>query len=128
MMSLKRLFAGLILCGLLATLVTACTIRNVSSYSGPTVHMGGANFLQPSVTIQKGDQLKLIDDAASTHIIKNGSWVNGVAKPGKKPGAPTVDQTFNGNDSAIIGPFNSPGTYYLYCTIHPGMNLTVIVK
>jgi hypothetical protein len=51
--------------------------------------------------------LNLVDDASSTHIITNGSWVNGVAKPGKKPGAPTVNQTYNGNDSAAIGPFNT---------------------
>jgi plastocyanin len=128
-MRLKVLVAGLILCGMLSTLFAACAIYDTSAQaSGPSVHMGLANFLQPSVTIQKGDMLTLIDDAASEHIITNGSWVNGVAKPAKKPGAPTVNQTYNGNDSAAIGPFNTAGTYYLYCTIHPGMNLTVIVK
>jgi plastocyanin len=129
MMSLKRLSAGLILCGLLSLLVSACAIYDVgASPTGPMVHMGAADFLQPSVTIQRGDMLTLVDDATSTHIIQNGSWVNGVAKPGKEPGAPTVNQTYYGNDSASIGPFNTPGTYHLYCTIHPGMNLTVIVK
>lgn len=124
----KKLFAGLILCGLLSTLVAACGIYDVSGKpTGPMVHMGAADFLQRSVTIHQGDRLTLIDDAASEHIIRNGSWVNGVAKPGKEPGAPIVNQTYNGNDSAAIGPFNMPGTYHLYCTIHPGMNLTVIV-
>lgn len=32
------------------------------------------------------------------------------------------------NDSAAIGPFNTAGTYHLYCTIHQNMNLTVIVQ
>ena len=129
MMFLKKILLGLLLCGLLSTLVAACGIYDVSTVpTGPTVHMGAADFLQPSVTIHQDDMLTLIDDSASTHIIKNGSWVNGVAKPGKEPGAPTVNQTFNGNDSASIGPFNTPGTYHLYCTIHPQMNLTVIVK
>jgi plastocyanin len=128
-MKWHRLLVGLLLCGLLSTLVAACAIRDVSSTpTGPTVHMGAADFLQHSITIHQGDTLTLVDDSSSTHIIKNGSWVNGVAKPATESGAPTVDQTFNGNDSAGIGPFTTPGTYHLYCTIHPGMNLTVIVK
>ena len=128
-MKWQRLLVGLLLCILLSTLFAACAIRDVSFIpTGPTVHMGATDFLQPSITIHQGDSLTLVDDAASTHIIKNGTWVNGVAKPGKEPGAPTVNQTFNGNDSASIGPFNEPGTYQLYCTIHPGMKLTVIVK
>jgi plastocyanin len=127
-MKWHRLFAGMLLCGLLSMLVAACAIYNVSSVpTGPTVHMGATDFLQPSITIHKGDSLTLIDDAASTHIIKNCTWVNGVAKPGKEPGAPKVNQTFTGNYSASIGPFNTPGRYQLYCTIHPEMNLTVIV-
>jgi plastocyanin len=89
--------------------------------------MGATNFVQHSITIRKGQEVNLVDDASSTHIITNGSWVNGVAKPKKEPGAPSVNQTYIGNDSAPIGPFNSPGTYHLYCTIHQNMNLTVIV-
>jgi plastocyanin len=90
--------------------------------------MGAVDFLQHSVTIQKGDMLNLVDDTSSTHIITNGSWVNGVPRPGKKPGAPTVNQTYNGNDSASIGPFNTAGIFHLYCTIHQNMNLTVTVQ
>ncbi len=84
-----RLLVGLLLCGLLSTLVAACGIYDVSAVpTGPTVHMGAADFLQPSITIHQGDSLTLVDDVASTHIIKNGTWVNGVAKPGKEHGAP----------------------------------------
>ena len=127
-MRLKKMLIGVLVCGLLGLLVSACAIENVSTSNLPTVHMGATDFLQHSITIQKGQQVNLVDDASSTHIITNGSWVNGVAKPGKEPGAPTVNQTYNGNDSATIGPFNTPGTFHLYCTIHVNMNLTVIVK
>ena len=82
MIFLKKMLLGLLLCGLLPTLVAACGIYDASAVpTGPTVHMGAADFLQPSITIHQGDKLTLVDDAASTHIIKNGSWVNGVAKP-----------------------------------------------
>jgi hypothetical protein len=89
MMRLKKILLGLLLCGLLSTLIAACGVYDVSGKpSGPRVHMGAADFLQPSVTIHQGDMLTLVDDATSNHIIKNGSWVKGVAKPGKEPGAP----------------------------------------
>jgi hypothetical protein len=105
--TVKKILIGLIVCSLFTVLVAACSVVNTNQNASPTVHMGATDFLQHTVTIQKGDMLNLVDDASSTHIITNGSWVNGVAKPGKKPGAPTVNQTYNGNDSAAIGPFNT---------------------
>lgn len=119
---------GLVLFGLLTVLLSACGIKDLSAASGPSVHMNGTDFVQTSVTIHKGDMLNLIDDAASTHIIVNGSWINGTAKPAVEAGAPTVNQQYNGNDSAPIGPFNTAGTFHLYCTIHQNMNLTVLVQ
>jgi plastocyanin len=99
-----------------------------SSSGGATVHMNSSNFEQSSVTISKGSSLTLVDDAAVIHIIQNGSWENGNAKPATEPGAPKVNLQFSGNDTHSIGPFNTAGTFHLYCTVHPGMNLTVIVK
>jgi plastocyanin len=99
--------------------------------SGDTaVHMGETTFLQPSVTISKGSSLNLIDDVPVLHIIGNGSWVNNVAKPAIEPGAPTVNnvQISSAGQSITVGPFNTAGTYHLYCSVHLNMNLTVIVQ
>jgi plastocyanin len=94
-----------------------------------TVHMGTTNFLVSSITIPKGAKLTLVDDVQVPHIIQNGSWdASGTAKPAKEPGALTVNDNFSGGDTKDIGPFTTAGTYHLFCTIHPGMNLTVIVK
>lgn len=101
---------------------------STGSSNGTTVKLGLTTFEQSSVTIAKGSMLTLVDTQAVPHIIQNGSWVNGTAQPAKEAGAPTVNQTFSGNDTHPIGPFNTAGTYHLYCTIHPGMNLTVIVQ
>jgi plastocyanin len=90
--------------------------------------MGDTNFLQSSVTISKGGKVTLIDDASVVHIIQNGSWDNGAAKPAKEAGAPTVQVNFQGNDTHDIGPFNTAGTFHVYCTVHPGMNLTITVQ
>ncbi len=116
-------------CGLLSVLLAACTIRNASAITGPSVHMGPTNFLQSSITIQKGQRLTLIDDASDQHIITNGSWAGSTQKPAKEPGAPTVNVTVSGTGSkATVGPFNTSGTFHLYCTIHQGMNLVVKVQ
>jgi plastocyanin len=119
----------LALFGILSVLLAACTIRNASATNGPSVHMGPSNFVQSSVTIQKGQRLTLIQDATDQHIITNGSWVGSTQKPAKEPGAPTVNVTISGaGSSATIGPFNTSGTFHLYCTIHQGMNLAVKVQ
>jgi plastocyanin len=97
---------------------------------GTAVHMGETTFLQPSVTISKGSSLNLIDDVPVLHIIGNGSWVNNAAKPAIEPGAPTVNnvQISSAGQSITAGPFNTAGTYHLYCSVHLNMNLTVIVQ
>ena|SRR5436190_631558 len=125
--TMKKLIAGFVVLALVTVLVVACG----GSGGGSTdVHMGNTNFTQPSITISKSNSLNLIDDAAVTHIISNGSWVNGTPKPMAEPGAPAVSnmQFTSAGQSQTIGPFNTAGTFHLYCSIHQGMNLTVIVR
>ena len=123
----KKMLTLLIVGILLTVLVTACGVKEASPAVIPTVHMGALGFIQDSITFHKGEMLELEDDSISPHQIENGSWVNGVAKPAIEPGAPRVDQVFNGYDSAEIGPFNAVGTFHFYCAIHLMMNLTVNV-
>jgi plastocyanin len=125
----KKILVGFLVFGLLTAMLTACSIYDEATVpQGPQAHMAGASFLETSVNVKKGDMLTLVDDATAQHIIKNGTWNGNTAVPKTESGAPTVDVTLNGNDSATIGPFNTAGTFQLYCTIHPGMNLTVNVQ
>ena len=98
--------------------------------AGTGVHMGETTFLQPSVTISKGSSLNLIDDVPVLHVIGNGSWVNSVVKPARESGAPVVNNLqFNAaGQSMAVGPFNTAGTFHLYCSVHLNMNLDVIVQ
>jgi plastocyanin len=93
----------------------------------PTVHMNAENFTQPIVTISTGSRLLLVDDVPVEHILANGSWENGKVAPAHEPGAPAINVQVN-DSSATIGPFTTAGTYHIYCTVHPGMELTVIVQ
>ena len=125
----KKILVGFLVFGLLTAMLTACSIYDEATVpQGPQAHMAGASFLETSVNVKKGDMLTLVDDATAQHIIKNGTWNGNTAVPKTESAAPTVDVTLNGNDSATIGPFNTSGAFQLYCTIHPGMNLTVNVQ
>ncbi len=93
-----------------------------------TVQTNATNFVQPCVNIAKGARVTVVPVVVSLHILANGSWVNGAAHPAQEPGAPTISNVQVTNASIELGPFNVAGTFYIYCTIHPGMNLTVIVK
>ena len=119
----------MVACAEMTILLAACTIRDAASIpTGPSVKMGGNNFLQNTIILKKGDKLTLIDTAASAHIITNGYWDGSTQKPGKESGAPTVNLNFQGNDTSSTAPFNTAGTFKLYCTIHDGMDLTVNVQ
>jgi plastocyanin len=123
---------GFVLGAFLVSVLVATSAQPASATPGangtPAVHLGVSNFEQSSVTISKGSKLLLIDDGHFPHILQNGSWDNNSPHPSREPGAPIVqDVDVNGN-SVEIGPFNTAGTFHLYCTIHPGMNLTIIVQ
>jgi plastocyanin len=120
---------ALIVLSLLIVLLPACAIRDTSTIAtGPTVKMLGGSFGQESVTIKKGESLTLENVTSSAHLIANGTWENGTAKSGVESGAPSVNLNSKGNDSVKTAPFNTTGTYKLYCPIHAGMNLTVVVQ
>ena len=113
---------------LIAAVAQPGTITTATTSGEPTVHLGTGSFLQPSVTVPKGSKLLLVDDGSFTHIIANGSWVNGAPQPQRESGAPIVNNVQVSGGSTEIGPFATAGTYHLYCAIHQGMNLTVIVQ
>ena len=126
----RKLLAILALCSVIALLLVACgTVGSAASTVGNIVHLNDAQFVQASITIKKGERLTLIDDVLTPHIIANGTWENGTAHSATEPGAPQVkDVQINGNSSQTIGPFTTAGTFKLYCTIHSGMNVTVVVQ
>ncbi len=123
-----------VICLSLLSILAACggppqSNAGSNTASGNTVHMGDHTFEESSVTIQKGQSITLINDSGAPHIIANGTWQNGSAVPEKETGAPTIDNVqIGGNATQSIGPFNTAGTFHLYCTIHQDMNLTVVVQ
>ncbi|MEO6891967.1 MAG: hypothetical protein ABI456_20355 [Ktedonobacteraceae bacterium] len=107
----------------------ATASNGTQSGGEPVAHMGITDFVQNVVLVPKGSKLKLTDDGQYTHIIQNGTWdASNTPKNATEPGAPAVNALTINNGSAEIGPFNTAGIYHLYCTVHRGMNLTVVVQ
>lgn len=94
-----------------------------------TVHLLGASFAPDIIALHKGDTLTLVEDAPVPHTIANGTW-SADNKPisGVEPGAPLIRNVQLDNTTTTVGPFTSAGVYHIYCTIHPGMALTIIVQ
>ncbi len=125
----KKILAGVIGIALLSIILAACNIVDASTLAtGPQVQMGGSTFLKPMITLKKGQTLTLVDTSSAAHVIANGTWQNGTAKHMQEGGAPTINLNFAGSDTHTTPAFAAAGTYLIYCTIHSGMNLTVIVQ
>lgn len=115
---------------LVALLVQATpTASSAANTNGEaTVHMGISTFAQASITIAKGGKLKLVDDGSFAHIISNGTWEGNTPHPSTEAGAPSVQNVQVNGNTVELGPFNVVGTFHIYCTVHPGMKLTIIVQ
>ncbi len=124
----KKVLVGMVAFALMTVLFAACTIVDASTLNtGPQAHMTSNNFKLSSINIKKGQKLILVDDVAVLHSILNGSW-NGTSQNHKQEsGAPTVNVNI-ASGSAAIGPFTQAGTFNIYCTIHAGMQLKIIVS
>jgi plastocyanin len=110
----------------------ANTTTNSASTAGNSadVSLDSTTFSPASITIAKGGSVNLINSTAMVHIIQNGTWDSGAAKSEAESGAPAVNalQFSTVSQKQTVGPFNTTGTFQLYCTVHPGMNLTIIVQ
>lgn len=112
----------------LTIILGACSVKDARTLpKGTVADMGPTKFVQTEVKVKKGDKLTLTNEAGVRHVITNGTWDGSSPKPAKEDGAPTVNVD-NSAGSVQIGPFNTAGSFKLFCTIHQGMDLTVVVS
>ena len=113
-----------------AAATTGKTLTTTHVSGNVVVHMGMTDFAQNTVTIAKGQKLKLVNDGSYYHIISTGLWVNGQPVVQQQAGGPVVNNVnvTSAGTSVEIGPFTKAGTYHLLCTVHSGMSLTIIVQ
>jgi plastocyanin len=86
------------------------------------------DYDRDTIYLQAGDRLWLINNSNFLHVITLGN--NSLIED--EPGAPHIGNAL-GLEVMPHGtkyetpPWNTPGTYYLTCTLHAHMNLTVVV-
>ncbi len=93
----------------------------VTPVASPTAATGGAvqvrefdfDFAPASLTIAAGTTVTWTNEGPTIHTVgqKNGNWSSDVLKAGDK----------------FSHQFQTPGTYTIYCTIHPLMQMTITV-
>jgi hypothetical protein len=125
--------AGLVIGMVLVALLVAATPQSGAASTGqsgePAVHMTPTNFVQNVVLVPMGSSLLLVADSSAEHILDYGRWdAQGSPHPLVEPGAPPLHDMVMTGGSMELGPFPTPGVYHLYCTIHQGMNLTIVVE
>lgn len=125
--------AGLVVGMVLVAVLVATTPQTGAVSTGqsgePTVHMTPTTFAPNVVLVPTGSSLLLVADSSAKHILDSGRWdAHGVPHPLVEPGAPPLHDMVMTGGSMELGPFPTPGVYHLYCTIHQGMNLTIVVE
>jgi plastocyanin len=126
-----RILAGtprilLVVPGILAGILVPTVLVSAPKPAPPnTVGMTFMDFAKDVVYLHKGQYLTFVDSSRNIHAIGPGN--NGhIVSPVR--GEPiTGFHLMETNAEYKTGPWLTPGTYYVTCSIHPMMNLTVVV-
>jgi plastocyanin len=119
---------GALLIGLIAQPEGASGVASTKAGT-EIVHLTSDAFAPNIIALHKGDTLTVVSDSPTPHILANGTWsASKQPQPGAEAGAPAISNVQVNNNTVVLGPFSASGTYHIYCTVHPGMSLTVIVQ
>jgi plastocyanin len=119
---------GMIVVSLIATANPSTSTASTTTNGEPTVHMSPTAFAQNVVLVPKGSKLLLVDDGNYAHVLQNGYWQDTTQHQQAEPGSLSVQNLNIAGGSVEIGPFSTAGVYHIYCSVHVGMNLTVVVQ
>jgi MFS family permease len=126
---LAGLVAGMLIVSLIVAANPQVSRASINPNGEPVAHMALDHFVQNVVLVPKGSKLLIVNDSSVEHILQNGAWdANGTPHAGAESGAPPLRNIDITSGSRAIGPFAIAGVYHLYCTLHQGMNLTVVVQ
>lgn len=89
------------------------------------IGMKHEGFSSEVITIHQGQTITFANDSRWIHIVGPGHKAH-LTVPDKEPVSPRV--LLERNQTYTTGSWNTPGTYNITCTVHPEMNLKVIVE
>jgi plastocyanin len=112
--------------GILAGVFVPAVIVTTPKPAPPnTVGMSFMDFTKDFVTLHRGERLTLVNSSRNIHAIGPGQDGQIVSPVRGEP--LTGWHMMETNAKYTTGPWLRPGTYYVTCSIHPMMNLTVVV-
>lgn len=111
--------------GLLAGLLIPSLIAAPKPPPHGAVGMLGQDFTRDVVTLHRGERLTLVNDSNVVHVIGPGRDTH-ISSP--EHGAPVTGfHLMQTNKVFTTGRWMTLGTFYLTCSVHPGMTLKVVV-
>jgi plastocyanin len=121
---------------LLVLLASACSGSGSGSdepsarASGPTVTLKHLQFQPAARTVKPGTTETWVDDEPITHTVTSGA-VTGIdptsgLRSGQTPDG-RFDHRLESKGATASYRFTEPGTYSYFCSIHQGMNASVVV-
>jgi len=92
------------------------------------VGMEQVSFDRDQVTIRQGQELQFVNDSNFLHVIAPGTSAR-VDDDTAVPSFGLDDvKSIPRGDPFVTGAWTEPGTYHVTCTLHPEMDLEVVVE
>ena len=115
----------LVIPGLLAGFLVPRLIAAPRPIAAMDVGMVTRDFAKDVVTLHRGERLTLVNDSNAVHVI--GPGVNTHIESPERGVPMTGFHLMQTNTTYTTGPWMTLGTFYLTCSVHPGMTLKVVV-
>jgi plastocyanin len=92
------------------------------------VGMAQEAFDRETLTIRQGERVEFINNSNFLHVLAPGHK----ARVTDDPAVPTFGadnvRSMSRGKPFVTGAWETPGSYQLTCTLHPEMNITVVVE
>ena len=92
------------------------------------VGMEQVEFDRETVTIRPGQQIQFVNNSNFLHVLAPGDRARVADEAGVPDFGPDDVRSMSRGDPFVTDAWTEPGTYQLTCTLHPEMNLDVVVR
>jgi hypothetical protein len=122
-MSVPRIF--FVLPGLLAGVLIPTVLAAPHKAPAGAMGMVGDDYAHPVVTVHRGERLTLVNNSDVVHVVGPGRDTHIISPVSGVP--MTGFHLMETNAVFTTGRWMALGTFYLTCSVHPGMDLKVVV-
>ena len=92
------------------------------------VGMERVDFDRHVITIHPGQQIEFVNNSNFLHVIAPGEHARVSDVAGVPSFGPDQVRSMPRGEPFLTAPWDTPGTYEITCTLHPEMNLEVVVQ